>query len=170
MVSSPEVRSPALVLVVDDYADARIIVREILAFSGFDVVEAATGPDALRTAQDERPDVILIGTGSEVSVAVEARTRLAERDVDARVVSLPSWEIFRAQDEAWRNEVLPPDVRVRVAVEAGIRMGWSEWIGEAGGFVGMSSFGASAPADDLFEHFGITAEAVEREALRLMAG
>lgn len=136
---------------------------------GTDPAGVARGGYVLARENGERPDVILIGSGSEVPVAVEARARLAESGVDARVVSLPSWEIFRAQDEAWRNEVLPPDVRARVAVEAGIRMGWSEWIGDAGGFVGMSSFGASAPAGDLFEHFGITAEAVEREALRLAA-
>jgi transketolase len=128
----------------------------------------ARGGYVLAREEGERPDVILIGTGSEVAVAVEARTRLAARGVDARVVSLPSWEIFRAQDSAWRHEVLPPDVDRRVAVEAGIRMGWSEWIGDSGAFIGMSSFGASAPAGDLFEHFGITAEAVEHEARRLL--
>jgi transketolase len=136
---------------------------------GPDPAGVARGGYVLAREEGERPDVILVGTGSEVSVAVEARTRLADAGIDARVVSLPSWELFRAQDEAWRDEVLPPDVR-RVAVEAGVRMGWSEWIGDAGAFVGMSSFGASAPAADLFEHFGITAEAVECEALRLLAG
>jgi transketolase len=113
-----------------------------------------------------RPDVILLGTGSEVSVALAARERLADRDIDARVVSLPSWEIFRAQDPEWHEEVLPSDVTARVAVEAGIRMGWSEWIGSSGEFIGMSSFGASAPADGLFEHFGITPAAVARAAVR----
>lgn len=130
----------------------------------------ARGGYVVAAESGERPDVVLIGTGSEVAVAVEARGLLADRGIDARVVSLPSWELFRAQDAAWRDGVLPPEVRARVAVEAGIGMGWSEWTGAAGGFVGMTSFGASAPAAALFEHFGVTAAAVADEAERVVGG
>ncbi len=117
----------------------------------------------------EAPDIVLIGSGSEVSIALEARERLAQSGIQARVVSLPSWELFRAQDRAYRDSVLAPAVRARIAVEAGIAMGWREWIGEDGAFVGMTGFGASAPASKLFEYFGITAEAIVREAERLLS-
>ncbi|MGD8495785.1 MAG: transketolase [Gemmatimonadales bacterium] len=133
---------------------------------GNDPPGVARGGYVVARERGDRPDVILIGTGSEVSIAIAARKRLAEREIDARVVSLPSWEIFRAQDPEWREAVLPSDVTARVAVEAGIRMGWSEWIGAAGEFVGMSTFGASAPYEELYEHFGITPAAVARAAVR----
>jgi transketolase len=115
------------------------------------------------------PDVILIASGSEVGVAVEAAGILRERGHDAWVVSLASWELFRDQDADYRQTVLPDSVRARVAVEAGIEMGWREWIGERGEFVGMDDFGASAPASELFEHFGITAAAVADRALLCIA-
>jgi len=133
---------------------------------GMDPAGVARGGYVVARERGERPDVILIGTGSEVSVALAARDQLAVRDIDARVVSLPSWEIFRAQDAEWHEEVLPADVTARVAVEAGIGMGWSEWIGGSGDFIGMSTFGASAPADELFERFGITPAVVARAAVR----
>ena len=128
------------------------------------------GGYVLADAGDGPPDVILIGTGSEVSIALEASQRLADAGVRVRVVSLPSWELFRDQDAAYRDSVLPPAVGRRIAIEAGIEMGWREWIGDRGMFVGMSSFGASAPAAQLFEHFGLTAEAVVRSAEQLLAG
>ena len=115
------------------------------------------------------PDVILIASGSEVGVAVEAAGILRERGHSARVVSLASWELFRGQDHEYRQSVLPDSVRARVAVEAGIEMGWREWIGERGAFVGMDDFGASAPASELFEHFGITATTVADRALECIA-
>lgn len=119
-------------------------------------------------ADDSSPDLILIGTGSEVSIALEARERLARVGVQARVVSLPSWELFRAQDPSYRDFVLPPSVDRRIAIEAGIDMGWREWIGDRGAFVGMTGFGASAPGAELFGHFGITAEVVVRSAEQLL--
>ncbi|MGI9038947.1 MAG: transketolase [Gemmatimonadota bacterium] len=128
----------------------------------------ARGGYILAKERGERPDVLLLATGSEIQLAVAAREALADTGIDARVVSLPCWELFRAQDESYRDAVLPPDVTARVAVEAGIAMGWAEFIGARGGFVGMTGFGASAPAEELFEHFGITAEAVAREAVRVV--
>ena len=106
------------------------------------------------------PDVILIGTGSETALAMEAGRRMAEEGTTVRVVSLPSWELFDAQPETYRHAVLPPVVRVRVAVEAGMTVGWEHYVGRDGAVVGMNRFGASAPANELFEKFGITVEAV----------
>ncbi|MGH3714309.1 MAG: transketolase [Micromonosporaceae bacterium] len=115
---------------------------------------------------DGAPQVILIGTGSEVQLALAAAEQLAGAGVAARVVSMPCREWFDAQDEGYRNEVLPPAVRARVSVEAGIAMPWRDLIGDAGEHVGTEHFGASAPYQVLFEQFGITAEAVVAAARR----
>ncbi|HZJ88401.1 MAG TPA: transketolase [Sphaerochaeta sp.] len=112
----------------------------------------------------EKLEVILIATGSEVSLAVAAAKKLAAEKVGVRVVSMPSAEVFDAQDDAYRESVLPKAVRARVAVEAGWADYWYKYVGLDGAIVGMRSFGASAPADQLYEHFGITADAVYRAA------
>ena len=119
-------------------------------------------------AGDERPDVVLIATGSEVSVALEARGQLTAAGVACRVVSMPCWEAFLAQPAAYRDEVLPPDVRARVSVEAGVTLGWREWIGMEGEAVGVDRFGASAPAEVLMEKYGITAGNVAAAARRTL--
>jgi transketolase len=103
------------------------------------------------------PQVLLLGTGSEVGLCLAAQQTLATEGIAARVVSMPCWELFDEQDTAYRKDILPPQVTARVGVEAGLRMGWDRYIGGDGQFVGMEGFGASAPADELFEHFGITA-------------
>lgn len=108
---------------------------------------------------DAQPDVVIIATGSEVSLAVEAAETLASDGVTARVVSAPCLELFAQQDRAYRDEVLVPNVP-RIGVEAAIRFGWDAYIGIDGGFVGMTGFGASAPAEDLYAHFGITSSAI----------
>jgi len=114
------------------------------------------------------PDVILVGTGSETHLALEAGRQLAAGGVKARVVSLPSWELFDRQPADYRQSVLPPDVRARVAVEAGVRLGWEHYVGLDGAVVGLDGFGASAPASVLYERFGITAEAVAGAARALL--
>ncbi len=106
------------------------------------------------------PDVILIGTGSEVEIAVDARDRLAEKGIAARVVSMPCREWFDAQDQSYRDSVLLPDVRARVSVEAAIAQGWKDLVGDAGRCVSLDHFGASAAYTELYEKFGITAAAV----------
>ena len=106
--------------------------------------------------------VTLIGTGSEVQLALAAAKSLEADGIAAAVVSMPCWELFRAQPEDYRRAVLGE--APRVAVEAGVRFGWDEWIGPDGSFIGMSGFGASGPAEALYEHFGITAGAVARAA------
>jgi len=109
-------------------------------------------------------DVILIGTGSEVSLALEAREQLAAEGVSARVVSMPCVEWFNAQDESYRREVLPPTIRARVSVEAGITEPWRLFVGDAGGSIGVDHFGASAAYQKIYQEFGITAERVAAAA------
>lgn len=128
----------------------------------------ARGAYILAEPENNRPDIILIATGSEVSLALEARSTLGERGVEARVVSMPSWELFREQDEAYRDEVLPPEVPRRISIEAGCTQGWCEWIGDAGVAIGIDSFGASAPAGELFERFGFTVDAIVDRAETMM--
>lgn len=123
-----------------------------------DVTADGAGADGAGAHGD--PDLILIGTGSEVQHCVEAADLLAADGLTVRVVSMPSWECFAAQDRAYRDEVLPPQVRARVAVEAAVPFGWERWVGDAGAVVGMERFGASAPAEQLFEKFGFTASNV----------
>jgi transketolase len=114
------------------------------------------------------PSLILIGTGSEVSLALAAYETLSAEGVKARVVSLPSWELFEKQPLSYRESVFPPSVAARVAVEAGVKLGWERYIGLKGEFVGMSSFGASATAEAAFKGFGITVDAVVAAARKVL--
>jgi transketolase len=114
------------------------------------------------------PEAILIGTGSETHIALDAGKQLADEGVNIRVVSLPSWEIFDKQPAEYREDILPSSVRVRVAVEAGIKLGWEHYVGLEGAVIGMEGFGASAPAQVLYEKFGITAEQVAHAARGLL--
>ena len=120
--------------------------------------------EATRDGQPVKPDVILMGTGSEVQLAVKAREILAGEGIAARVVSLPSWELFAAQPEEYRESVLPNHVRARVSVEAGVTEGWRQFVGLDGLSVGIDRFGASAPYQVVYEKLGVTAEAVAEAA------
>ena len=123
----------------------------------------------LREASDGgEPRLILIGTGSEVSLCLEAAEQLEAGGIATRVVSMPCVDRFGEQDEAYRDTVLPPACRARVSVEAASTFGWERWIGDAGEAVGMTGFGASAPAKDLFKHFGFTAENVAEIGRRVV--
>ncbi len=113
-------------------------------------------------------DAALIATGSEVAVALAARDLLAADGVSARVVSMPSFELFRMQDGAYRDAVLPPELAARVAVEAGSTFGWAEWTGCHGEAVGIDRFGVSAPGAEALRHLGITPEAVAAAASRAL--
>lgn len=132
----------------------------------------AKGAYVLEEATTKR-QVILMATGSEVEIALKARDLLEGKGIGTRVVSMPCWELFEEQDDAYRRKILPPGP-VRVAVEAGIRFGWDRWLfGEGGrreksGFIGMHGFGASAPAETLYKEFGITAEATAAKARSLL--
>ncbi|MCH9006414.1 transketolase, partial [candidate division KSB1 bacterium] len=126
------------------------------------------GAYVLSPATGAKPDVILIASGSEVELVVAAQAKLAEEQVDARVVSMPSWELFAAQTEAYRNEVLPPEVKARLAIEAGSPFGWRQWVGDAGAIIGIEKFGASAPAEAVYENYGLTVENVVVQAKRVV--
>ena len=127
------------------------------------------GGYVLADAPDGNPDVILLASGSEVSVAVQAYEELIASGVSARIVSMPSFELFEEQPQAYRDEVLPPAVTARVAIEAGVRQGWDRYLGSTGVFVGMSSFGASAPFSKLYKEFGFTTENIIAQAKQLLA-
>jgi transketolase len=116
-----------------------------------------------------QPEIILIGTGSETHIALEAGEKLASLGRRVRVVSLPSWELFERQSDGYRDSVLPAAVTARVAVEAGLRLGWERYVGLGGGVVGMDGFGASAPMGILYERFGITVDAVVVRAEEVIA-
>ncbi|MGD9126595.1 MAG: transketolase [Planctomycetia bacterium] len=126
--------------------------------------DVAKGGYVLSDAPDGNPAVILIGTGSEVSLCLEAQERLAAEGIAARVVSLPSWELFDEQSAEYRESVLPASVTARVGVEMGVELGWSKYLGDGGRFLGMTGFGESAPYAKLLEHFGFTVDNIVETA------
>jgi transketolase len=126
------------------------------------------GAYVLADMGDDEPELILMASGSEVSLIVEAGTRLAAEGVNVRLVSFPSWELFKAQEAGYRESVLLPSVRARVAVEAGIGMGWERFVGESGAIISLERYGASAPGARLFKEFGFTADHVVETAGKLL--
>jgi transketolase len=122
------------------------------------------GAYILREAEGGKPDVILIGTGSEVTLIVEAERLLAEQGVKARLVSMPCWELFDAQPQSYRETVLPSGVK-KVAVEAAATLGWHKYVGSDGAVIGIDRFGASAPAERLYAEFGFTPQNIAERAL-----
>jgi transketolase len=113
---------------------------------------------------DDTPELVLIATGSEVHIAVEAAQKL---DVSTRVVSMPCWELFEAQGSDYRDEVLPSDVRARLSIEAGVKLGWKQWVGDEGDSISIEHFGASAPGTTVLERFGYTVENIVARATAL---
>ncbi|XVQ90323.1 transketolase [Microbispora siamensis] len=134
-----------------------------------DADAVARGGYVLQDASNGQPAVVIIGTGSEVQLAVEARTILESQGIPTRVVSMPCVEWFQAQEPAYKQTVLPPAVRARVAVEAGIPLGWREFVGDAGEVLGLDHFGASAPYKTIYEQFGLTADRVVAAAKASLA-
>ena len=147
-----------LALTQHDRPSVLALTRQGLPTIRRDVSEnlSAYGAYILRVAEGER-QATLIASGSEVEIAVEARARLAEEGIAAAVVSVPSWNLFLEQPANYRDEVLGPGVP-RFAVEAGVSLGWERWLGGDGAFVGMTGFGASGPAGEVYQHFKITAD------------
>ena len=147
-------------------------VALLLTRQNVPVLDPASTEGALRggytLAGDGTPDAILIATGSEVSVALQARARLADAGVNARVVSMPSWEIFARQSREYRESVLPPGVWARVSVEAGITAGWERYVGSGGASIGVDRFGASAPGGTVLEKLGVEPENVANTTLGLL--
>ena len=152
-----------------DLPTALILTRQALAVldpGRYPVADAARGGYVLEGDAD--PDVILIGTGSEVHVALAARGLLRDRGVSSRVVSLPSWELFEEQPESYRTEVLPPEIEARVSVEAAATLGWERYVGLHGAVIGLDRFGASAPGATVLKNLGFTPERVADEAERVL--
>jgi transketolase len=129
----------------------------------------AHGAYVLADAPGGNPELILIASGSEVSLAVEAYERLVKEGVRARVVSMPSWDIFEHQTPEYRHSVLPPNVKARVAIEQGSTFGWERYIGESGRVIGMHTFGASAPLKELQKKFGFEPDRVVSVAKEVLA-
>jgi transketolase len=115
------------------------------------------------------PDLILIGSGSEVPLALSAYDQLVQEGKKVRVVSMPSWELFERQSKEYRNFILPPNIKKRIAIEALITMGWEKYVGDSGIIIGMKSFGTSAPVNEIFKHFGFTVENVLAKAKEMLS-
>jgi transketolase len=126
------------------------------------------GAYILSREQAEKPDVILIASGSEVQLILQAQPELEKEGIHARVVSMPSWELFEQQDPIYRDEVLPPDVTARLAVEAGASLGWCQYVTDHGSTITIDQFGASAPAKEVFQHYGFTVQNVVDHARKLV--
>jgi transketolase len=126
------------------------------------------GAYVLRDAGPGKPDLIILATGSEVWPALEAQEKLEQEDMNVRVVSMPSWELFEQQPDEYRASVLPGGVRARLAVEAGSPMGWHRWTGPEGDVIGVERFGASAPGSRVLEEYGFGVDEICRRARRLL--
>jgi len=124
----------------------------------------ARGAYVLADAEGGEPQVILIGTGSEVQLCLKARDMLSRKGIAARVVSMPSWELFERQDDAYRKAVLPPPIRARVAVEMGATIGWDRYVGCDGAILGMHTFGTSGPYAEVIRKYGFIPETVVEAA------
>jgi transketolase len=128
----------------------------------------ARGAYILADSEGGLADVILIGTGSEVGLCVKAQENLKNQGVKARVVSMPSWDLFAAQDPSYRESVLPKKIKKRVAVEAASPLGWHRWTGDEGAIIGVERFGASAPGEEVLQHLGFTVANVVATALGVL--
>ena len=154
------------ILPIHDRPVALILTRQNLPTLDREKYAAADGVarGAYVLADSDNPQVILMATGSEVSLCVEAYEQLKAEGIAARVVSMPCWELFEDQDQAYRDSVLPPQVTARVAVETAVQQGWERYLGFGGRFIGMHSFGASAPVKDVMKRFGFTVDNVVAQA------
>jgi transketolase len=126
------------------------------------------GAYILSEATGHKPDVVLIASGSEVQIALEAAARIQAKGPAVRVISMPSWELFEAQPAEYRHRVLPPEIKAKVAIEAGSAQGWHRYVGEFGHIIALDHFGASAPSKVLYEKFGLTADRVVEKALEIV--
>ncbi len=150
---------------------ALIFTRQKLPVFDRNVVASATGVrngGYILWQSSEQPDIILIATGSEVHIALEAAKVLDEQGIAVRVVSLPSWELFEAQTEEYREMVLPHGIKARISIEAGVTFGWERYVGNEGVAIGIDRFGASAPFNVLYQQFGLTSERILAEAHKLL--
>lgn len=157
-----------IALKLDDHPSAFVLSRQNMAILDRTKFNSAVGCERggyILKDSDGTPDVIVMGSGTEMDLCIAAAEKLEARGKKTRVVSMPCMELFSAQDQKYRDEVLPPGVTNRVAVEAGIEMPWNKWLGGEGKFVGMDSFGASGPYSSVYEHFGIDADSMVAAAM-----
>jgi transketolase len=126
------------------------------------------GAYILNNVPEEKPELILIASGSEVPLIIAAKLKLQENKISVQLVSMPSWELFDDQPRAYRDSVLPPSVPVRLAVEAGVTQGWKKYVGDQGDVIGIDHFGASAPGPVLLREFGFTVEEICSTAMTLL--
>ena len=151
-----------------DAPTALILTRQNVPLYKESGKDAMKGAYILADSDKEKPDIILMATGSEVELIYEAKKILKEKGIDARVVSMPSWELFEEQDENYKNSVLPKDVEARLAVEAGVDFGWHKYVGTKGDIISINRFGVSGKAKVVFEKFGFTVDNVVEHALKLV--
>jgi transketolase len=152
-----------------DGPTALVLTRQKLPVLAREMVTGVeSGAYVLSDAAD--PEAILIATGSEVHIILEAQELLAEEGIAARVVSMPSWELFEAMPQTYRDQVLPPAIKARVAIEAANPLGWERYVGENGVAIGLNRFGASAPYQRIYEELGLTPQAVAKAAAALVRG
>ena len=130
--------------------------------------ELSKGAYVLADIGDTQPDLIMMASGSEVSLMIEAGVRLASEGVNVRLVSFPSWELFKSQEESYRNQVIPPEIKVRISIEAGVSQGWERWVGDSGDIISVERFGASAPYKVIYENLGLTVEKVIDSARQIL--
>ncbi|MBI5582861.1 MAG: transketolase, partial [Deltaproteobacteria bacterium] len=130
----------------------------------------AYGAYVLQKTLDKHPEVLLLASGSEVPIAMEAGKKLEGKGICSWIISMPSWELFERQPREYRDKILPPQVKTRVAIEAGCTMGWHRYVGDQGSVIGLDHFGASAPFQTLYEKFGLTAERMVEKVLELLKG
>jgi transketolase len=133
-----------------------------------DAASLERGAYVLADIGNGKPELILMASGSEVSLIVDAGFKLAAEGVNVRLVSFPSWELFEQQDETYRSQVILPEVKARLAVEAGSTMGWERWVGDRGDVIGIDRFGASAPYKTIYKEYGLTPEAVIEKARAIL--
>jgi transketolase len=126
------------------------------------------GAYVLSESSSDKPDIILISTGSEVSLALDAQNDLEKQDIAVRVVSMPSWELFEQQSKSYQQSILPKDVTARLAIEAASPLGWHRWVGSDGDVLGVDSFGESAPGEKVLAEYGFTVEEIRKRAMRLL--
>jgi transketolase len=150
-----------------------ILTRQVVPTVDRTIYSSATGLNkgayVMADMGDSYPELILMASGSEVSLIIEAGIRLTSEGVNVRLVSFPSWELFKAQEESYQIQVLPPEIKARLSVEAGVSQGWERWVGDSGECISIEKFGASAPYKVIFEKYGLTVDNIITSAQRILS-